>query len=74
VPFNDDEEVAMVEWVYMDAEGSETGTSEVFVGQEDAEAWFGTNWESLAANGTTHVALRDTGNGSEVYRMALAPE
>jgi hypothetical protein len=64
----------MVEWVYVDTEGTETGTSEVFTAQADAEAWFGTNWESLAAAGTTHVALRDTGNGSEIYRMGLAPE
>ena len=64
----------MVEWVFIDAKGEETGTSEVFVTQEEAESWFGTNWEPLAAAGTTHVALRDTGNGSEIYRMGLAPE
>jgi len=64
----------MVEWVYLDAQGEESGTSEVFVTQEDAEAWFGTNWEPLAAAGTTHVALRDTGNGVEIYRMGLGAE
>lgn len=64
----------MVEWVYIDAAGDETGTSEAFDTQADAEAWFGTNWEALAASGTTHVALRDTSGGTEVYRMGLGPE
>lgn len=64
----------MVEWVYLDAQGEESGTSDVFVTQEDAEAWFGTNWESLATAGTTHVALRDTENGAEIYRMGLTAE
>jgi hypothetical protein len=67
-------ETAVVEWVYVDADGNETGTSEAFETQSDAETWFGTNWETLAANGTTHVALRDTGDGSEIYRMGLGPE
>jgi hypothetical protein len=64
----------MVEWVYIGADGEETGASEAFPTQADAEAWFGTNWEPLAAAGTTHVVLRDTGNGAEIYRMGLAPE
>lgn len=64
----------MVEWIYLDAQGDETGTSEAFVTQEEAEEWFGTNWEPLADAGTTHVVLRDTGNGAEIYRMGLAAE
>jgi hypothetical protein len=64
----------MVEWVFIDAEGAETGTSEPFDSQTEAEAWFGTNWEALAASGTVNVALRDTSDGSEIYRMGLGPE
>jgi hypothetical protein len=64
----------MVEWVYIDAEGTETGTSESFASQADAEAWFGTNWTSLAEAGTSDVALRHTGDGTELYRMSLAEE
>ena len=64
----------VVEWIYLDAQGEETGTSEAFLTKEDAEAWFGTNWGPLAAAGITHVALRDTGNGVEIYRMGLGAE
>ena len=60
----------MYEWALFDAEGVETGASEAFDTQADAEAWFGTNWESLAAGlrgaGTT-VGGSDTGT-------LLAPE
>ncbi len=64
----------MVEWVFIDAEGVEGGTSESFATQADAEAWFGTAWASLSADGTTHVALRDLDSGDELYRMSLAAE
>lgn len=64
----------MVEWVFIDGGGAERGTSEVFATQADAEAWFGAAWESLAAEGTTHVALRAIDGGAELYRMSLAAE
>ena len=64
----------MVEWVLIGADGEETGTSESFASQADAEAWFGTAWESLSAGGTTHVALREVDDGDELYRMSLAGE
>jgi hypothetical protein len=64
----------MVEWVFLDAGGVETGTSESFASQADAEAWFGTAWGSLSADGTADVALRDLDSGDEIYRMSLAPE
>jgi len=67
-------EEPMVEWVFIDAEGAERGTSETFASQADAEAWFGTSWESLAADGTTDVALRAIDGGTELYRMSLAAE
>lgn len=64
----------MVQWVFIGAGGVETGTSESFASQADAEAWFGTAWESLSADGTTDVALRDLDSGDELYRMSLAAE
>jgi hypothetical protein len=64
----------MVEWVFIGGDGSERGTSEVFATQADAEAWFGSSWETLATAGTTHVALRAIDGGDEIYRMSLAAE
>jgi len=64
----------MFEWALFDATGAETGVSASFETQVDAEAWFGTNWESLAAGGTADVALRNTEDGTEAYKMSLASE
>ena len=64
----------MVEWVFIGPGGEERGTSEAFPDQVAAEAWFGTAWESLGADGTTDVALRDIERGDEIYRMSLAAE
>jgi hypothetical protein len=64
----------MVEWVFIGTDGEETGSSEAFATQAEAEAWFGTAWESLGADGTTHVALRDLDSRDEIYRMSLAAE
>jgi hypothetical protein len=63
----------MYTWALFDAQGNETGTTEPFASQADAEAWFGTNWGSLARGGTADVALRDP-EGGEVYKMSLAAE
>jgi len=64
----------MIQWVFIGVDSDETGTSEAFASQADAEAWFGTAWESLSAGGTAHVALRDLDTGDELYRMSLAAE
>ncbi|MEA2557936.1 MAG: hypothetical protein QOG88_1474 [Actinomycetota bacterium] len=64
----------MFEWGFLDADGSETGQSESFDSQADAELWFAMNWEPLAAGGTTDVVLRDKSDGAEVYKMSLAAE
>ena len=64
----------MVEWVFIGGDGAERGTSETFATQAEAEAWFGTAWESLAAEGSTHAALREIDGGDEIYRMSLAAE
>jgi hypothetical protein len=57
-----------------DASGNETGATDDFATQTEAEEWFGINWQAMADAGTSDVALRDTENGSEVYRMSLAPD
>ncbi len=64
----------MYEWGYLNADGTETGVSDSFDTQADAELWFAMNWEPLSAAGTTDVVLRNTGDASEVYKMSLAPE
>jgi hypothetical protein len=64
----------MFTWALFDSEGTETGTTETFASQADAEAWFGGNWEDLAKTGTADVALRNTADGSEIYKMSLAAE
>ena len=64
----------MVEWVFIDEEGVERGTSEEFATQSEAEAWFSAAWGSLAAAGTASVTLRATDSGEELYRMSLAAE
>lgn len=63
----------MVEWVHIDVAGTDTGTSEPFEFQAQAEAGFATDWEMLAVAGTADIAHRDDGEGSEIYRMSLAP-
>ncbi len=64
----------MFEWALFDTAGVETGASAPFATQADAEAWFGTNWESLAAGGTADVALRNKEDGTEAYKMSLAAD
>jgi hypothetical protein len=64
----------MFTWALFDGQGIETGTTESFTSQAEAEEWFGGNWESLAKGGTADVALRDTDGGSELYKMSLAAE
>lgn len=64
----------MYEWALFDAEGVETGASEAFDTQADAEAWFGTHWQLLGAGGTADVALRNKEDGTEAYKMSLAAE
>ena len=64
----------MFEWAQFDAAGAETGTSETFASQAETEAWFGTAWQAMGDAGITDVALRDTTDGTEIYRMSLAAE
>ena len=54
--------------------GRRDRASEAFDTQADAEAWSGTNWELLAAGGTADVALLNKEDGTEAYKMSLAPE
>lgn len=62
----------MFDWQYIDDQGNETGASVQFESQADAEAWCGTEWESLSSMGIAEMALRDLEAGTEVYKMSLA--
>ncbi len=57
-------------WVLLDAGGSELRTSDVFESKEDAEAWMGVEWASLAGEGAEFVSLREDGN--QLYKMSLS--
>lgn len=56
-------------WVLLDANGSETRTTESFESQADAEAWMTGEWQSLLAEGAEYVSLRH--DGEQIYRMGL---
>ena len=56
-------------WILHDGAGADLRSTEDFPTQAEAEAWMGTEWESLLAEGGESVTLMD---GSEkVYRMGL---
>jgi hypothetical protein len=57
-------------WVLQDEKGTEIRVSDAFDTQEAAEAWMGTAWQELVAEGGAYVVLR---SGEEsLYRMSLA--
>jgi hypothetical protein len=60
-----------VRWRYLDASANETGWSEEFAAQGDAEAWLSERWAELADSGVDAVELVD--DGREVFRMSLRP-
>ena len=65
---------AMFAWRYLDHEGEELGSSEVFHDREAAESWIGLSWADLHANGIEEVELIDQDRGDTLYRMGLAQE
>jgi hypothetical protein len=56
-------------WRYLDAAGTEVGSSQVFGAREDGEAWLGEHWSELLEVGVDSVALID--DDVEAYRMSL---
>jgi hypothetical protein len=63
-------------WRYLDARGTETGTSEAFEDESSAEAWLSGGWEELLERGVEAVELveAEAGSGEVRYRMELRPE
>jgi hypothetical protein len=63
-------------WRLIAAGGPEDRLSDGFHSRADAEAWLGTAWEDLFAEGIEEVELLErTGEGREdrsLYRMSLA--
>lgn len=59
-------------WRTLDAEGNELSRSEDFDSKEAAEAWMGTEWQSLVELGGHSASLRS--DGDELYNMGLHPE
>ena len=64
----------MFVWRYLDHEGQELGSSEVFQDREAAESWIGLSWGDLHDNGIEEVELVDQDRGDRLYRMGLAQE
>jgi hypothetical protein len=61
--------MAMFVWRYLDASGTETGTSEPFEERERAEAWLGDTWAELLDGGVEEVVLAE--GDRTLYRMGL---
>jgi hypothetical protein len=64
----------MFVWRYLDHEGQEIGSSELFGDREAAESWMGLSWADLHDNGIEEVVLVDADRGDALYRMGLAQE
>ena len=62
----------MVVWRYLDEGGRQTGQSEDFEDQADAESWLTSSWAALHEEGVDSVELIDA--GTVVYRMSLREE
>lgn len=56
-------------WVLKDPDGNTIRNSESFESREQAEAWMGTEWASLADEGAETVVLVD--EDGVVYEMGL---
>jgi hypothetical protein len=59
-------------WTLHDSSGADLRSSETFASKEDAEAWLGREWSSLADEGAESVSLRE--GGDVLYRMSLLEE
>lgn len=59
-------------WTLHGADGTPLRTTQSFASQEDAEAWMGTSWAELLAEGAESVSLIE--GDERVYEMGLRPE
>lgn len=56
-------------WVLLDADENELRASDEFDTKEEAEAFMGSEWESLLEEGAEYVSLRK--DSVQLYRMGL---
>ena len=59
-------------WTLVDTSGAELRSTEAFTSKEEAEAWMGSNWASLLAEGAESVRLMD--DDALAYEMGLREE
>jgi hypothetical protein len=59
-------------WILRDPEGSDMRSTETFDSKDEAEAWMGAEWASLAAEGAQRVVLMQ--DEEVVYDMSLEPQ
>jgi hypothetical protein len=72
VPSRDDAGMADWRWRLHDPEGADLRETEDFQSKEEAEAWMGTEWQSLLDEGAETVSLAQ--GGVIVYTMGLKEE
>jgi hypothetical protein len=56
-------------WVLHDASGADLRSTEDFDSKDGAEAWMGSEWAALLAEGAETVSLMD--GDKRLYRMGL---
>jgi hypothetical protein len=61
-----------MQWRYLDAAGTEVGSSEEFADQDAAESWLGDAWRRLRDEGVEAVELTDS--GEVLYGMGLGED
>jgi hypothetical protein len=61
-------------WRYLDGNGEELGSSDLFADRESAESWMGEAWPDLLDRGVEEVVLMDEATNRRVFRMGLGEE
>jgi hypothetical protein len=59
-------------WTLEDSDGATIRTTQTFASQEEAEAWMGTAWSELLAEGAESVSLVQ--DDETLYEMGLRAE
>jgi hypothetical protein len=58
-------------WRFLDAAGTELGTSETFEDRAGADRWLGESWPGLLERGVEEVELVAADGGEALFRMSL---
>ncbi len=61
-------------WKYLDAEGSDVGSSPPFPSRDEADDWLRQSWEDLLDQAISQVELFDDAANETLYRMPLTPD